>query len=423
MKTPLSRRTLIRAGGAAIALPFLDAMVPAGLRAAEKSASPRRLVLIHRPLGTYHPYLVPGQAGPAYQPTRYLQKLEGLRGHFTLLSGISHLGYPNSHHTESAIFTGVDPAGIARSDDIHNSVSLDQLVAERVGPETRVRSLTLNTANCASLSWNRKGVPVPWTRGRSDLFRQLFIDGTREEIDSELRRLAHGRSILDGARDQFKTIAKNLGAADRERLEVMATSIREAEQLLYQEEAWVSKPKPVVAATEKDFSDQTNTWLESQQRWYALIRLALQTDSTRVIVYGTGEMNNNNIGDLAIGHHDASHHGKNPEKIEQFARYEEKEYANFAAFLDLLKQTEEPGGNILDHSSVLLTSNLGDASAHASHNLPTFLAGGGFRHQGHLAFDPNNNQPLSNLYVRILQRFGIESEQFGSSKGVLSELG
>ncbi len=422
MPQPLSRRTLLRAGAASITLPLLDAMLPP-LRAETQGASPKRMVLIHRPLGTYHPYLVPQETGLHYEAPRYLKTLEAHRSHFTLFSGIAHLGYPNSHHTESAIFTGVGPAGVARADDIHNTISLDQEVAEHVGGATRVRSLTLNTANCASLSWNRKGVPVPWTRGRSQLFRQLFIDGSPEEIEKELQRLAHGRSILDGMREQLKTLSNRLGAADRNRLAIMETSIREAETLLHQEEAWAARPKPVVKAIEQDFSDQAQSWLESQQRWYALIHLALQTDSTRVIVYGTGEMNNANVPDLTIHHHDASHHGKNPEKIEQFARYEEKEYANFARFLDLLRDTHEPGGPLLDSTQVLLTSNLGDASAHASNNLPTFLAGGGFKHQGHMAFDADANYPLSNLYVRMLQQFGLETDRFGSNTGILSELG
>lgn len=422
MIKPLSRRTVLRAGAASITLPLLDAMMPR-VQADSNASSPKRIVLIHRPLGTYHPHLVPKESGPDYQATRYLKKLDAHRGRFTLLSGVGHLGYPNSHGTESAIFTGVEPAGIARADDIHNTISIDQEIADRIGGETRVRSLTLNTANCASLSWNRKGVPVPWTRNRTQLFRRLFIDGTPEAIEREVHRLEHGRSILDGMRAQLKSLKGRLGSADRERLAIMESSIREAETLLHQEEAWATKPKPVVAAKEADFSSRTQHWLESQQRWYRLVHLALQTDSTRVIVYGTGELNNNNVADLAIGHHDASHHGKNPDKIEQFARYEEKEYANFAAFLDIMHNTTEPGGTLLDHTQILLTSNLGDASAHASDNLPTFLAGGGFKHQGHLAFNPDENYPLSNLFVRMLQKFDFQTDRFGSSTSVLSELG
>ena len=424
MKKPLPRRTFLKAGAATLALPTLDAMMPVGLRAEAKAKSPARMVLLHRGLGTYHPYLVPEKAGKDFASTRYLKTLEAHRERYTLFSGVSHLGYPNSHTTSAATFTGVGPEGVARGDDIRNTVSLDQVAAEQVGNETRVRSLTLNSmGGAASLSWNPKGVPVPKDGNRASIYKRLFIDGTPEEIERETKRLAHGHSILDDMRGQLKSLSSELGAADRDRMELMETSIREAEVLLKQEQAWIAKPKPKVNEISSKFSDKASNWVESQNRWYGLIRLALQTDSTRVIVFGIGEHNNQGVPDLEIGHHDASHHGKDPSKIEQFARYEEKDYQNFAGFLDQLTETNEPGGTLLDHTQVLLTSNLGDASAHASNNLPTFLAGGGFKHQGHLRFDEENNYPLSNLYLRMLQKFGVETDQFGSSTGTLSEIG
>jgi hypothetical protein len=424
MKKALPRRTFLRAGAATLALPSLDAMLPCGLHAESKSKPPARMVLLHRGLGTYHPYLVPEKTGKEYVAPRYLKALEEHRGRFTLFSGISHLGYPNSHTTSAATFTGVGPEGVARGDDIRNTVSLDQVAAEHVGNQARVRSLTLNSmGGAASLSWNRKGVPVPKDGNRASIYKRLFIDGTPAGIERETKRLAHGHSILDDMRGQLKSIHSQLGATDRERMELLETSIREAEVLLNQEEAWIAKPKTEVDEPASKFADRTDNWVESQNRWYGLIRLALQTDSTRVIVFGIGEHNNQGVPDLEIGHHDASHHGKDPAKIEQLARYEEKDYQNFAGFLDQLTETNEPGGSLLDHTQVLLASNLGDASAHASSNLPTFLAGGGFKHQGHLRFDEENNYPLSNLYLRMLQKFGVQTEQFGSSTGTLSELG
>lgn len=420
----LTRRTFIRAGAVSLGLPMLDAMLPEKSNAGMKTDGgiPSRMVLIHRPLGTYHPFLVPEKSGPDYAPTRYLKPLQAHRKNLTLISGISHKGYPNSHHTESAMFTGVSPEGLARADDIHNTISMDQLTSEKIGHLTRVPSLTLNTANCASLSWNRKGVPVPWERSKANLFKKLFIDGTPDEIAREIKRLEHGRSILDGMRNQLKSLGASLGSADRERLELLASSIREAEKMLLQDEAWVSKPKPRVEATVRQF-EQSQHWIESQQQWYGLIYLALQTDSTRVVVLGLGEQGQQNIPDLSIGHHDASHHGKDPAKIEQFARYEEKEYQTFAGFLDKLSATTEAGKPLLDSTQVLMASSLGDASAHSSDNLPVFLAGGGFKHKGHLAFDQKNNYQLSNLYVRMLQKMGIETQKFGASTGILGDLG
>jgi hypothetical protein len=427
-KYMLDRRSFLRAGAVTIGLPLFDAFAPRRMRAhadeqtQSEAGSPKRMVLIHRPLGTYHPYLIPETSGPDFVAPRYLQKLAAHRQHLTVFSGISHRGYPNSHHTESAIFTGVSPEGIARADDIHNTISLDQVVAEQIGSQTRVPSLTLNTANCASLSWNRKGVPIPWERSRPNLFRRLFLDGSPDEVQRELVRLAHGRSILDGMRDQLRTLNRDLGPRDRARMEILTASIREAEAMLLQDEAWVAKPKPKVEAAQKEF-EQAEHWIAGQQQWYRLIHLALQTDSTRVIVLGLGEQGMQNVPDLSIGHHDASHHGKEPSKIEQFARYEEKEYANLAGFLDKLFTTTERDGSLLDHTQVLIASNLGDASAHAGDNLPVILAGGGFNHCGHQAFDVKNNFPLSNLYLRMLQKMGLPVERFGSSTGSLSEFG
>jgi hypothetical protein len=202
----------------------------------------------------------------------------------------------------------------------------------------------------------------------------------------------------------------------------MAGSIREAEQFLVQEKAWAARPKPSVNADIKEF-ERHEHWVAAQAQWFRLIHLALQTDSTRVIVYGVGEHGQNGQPDLQIGHHDASHHGKDPSKIDQLGRYEEKEYRNFATFLDGLHAAAEEDTTLLERTQVLFTSNLGDAAKHSSDNLPTILAGGGYRHAGHLAFNREQNTPLSNLFVRMLQRMGIETGRFGSSTGVLSELG
>ena len=421
----LSRRTFLRSGAVALALPFLDAMIPLGLSGSKASAAgvqPKRMVLLHRPLGTFYDFLFPQKAGLEYEQTRFLKILEPHRGQFTVFSGMGHVGYPNSHHTEPAIFTGVSPDGVKRADDIHNSISLDQIVLKKYGAETRVPHLVLNTANCASLSWNEKGIPVPFENNRANVFRRVFMDGTPDEVAREVKRLENGQSILDGVRDQLKSLNRDLGNADRERLDILTTSIREAEGFLKQDEAWSSRPKPKVTAVIKEF-EQAEHWVAAQAQWFTLLHLALQTDSTRVIVLGLGEHDQQNLPDLAIGHHDASHHGKEPAKIEQLARYEEKEYANLSGFLNKMKTTSEDGRSLLDQTQVLFVSNLGDASAHSSDNLPVLLAGGGFKHQGHVAFDRKKNMPLSNLYVRMLRQMDIESDRFGSSTGVLSEIG
>jgi hypothetical protein len=418
----LSRRTFLRSGAVVLGLPLLNAMLPCGLRAEQQAAAlrPRRLLLIGRVLGTNAQYFFPQKAGLDYEATRYLKLLEAHRGRFTVVSGMSHRDYPNSHHTESGLFTGMTPERIQRADDIRATVSLDQLVAEKVGGETRFASVLMGRAN-QPMTYNRSGVPVPTEEKPEAIFRRLFMDGTREEIAHETQRLRDGHSILDGLRGQLQSLGRDVGAADRARLDLMATSIREAERELAQAEAWVSKPKPKVDRRAEDFRGAD--WSSGQKMRYDLAFLAFQTDSTRVAMALEGEAGPGDAPDTQIGQHDASHHGQAPEKIEQFARYEEEETRHIAGLLDKLHTASDGDASLLDRTTVLWCSNIGNPSAHASNNLPVFIAGGGFKHRGHLAFDRASNAPLSNLYLRVLRQFGIEDVSFGSSTAVLSELG
>ena len=419
----LDRRTFLRAGAVAVGLPLLDAMIPAAYGQESKARvvafQPRRMVLIHRPLGTYHPYLVPATTGPKFESTRFLKPLEPFRGQFTVFSGMGHPDYPNSHGTEPAIFTGV-PEFNER--DLHNSISLDQVAARSVGNATRFPYLLLNKVWSQSLAWNEKGIPIPHEGDPVTVFRRMFVEGTPEEVRREMKRLQHGKSILDDLRGQLKLLSLGLGRGDRERIEILTNSIREAEGQLQQEEFWSAKPKPKVAMTLADMQKPANDWISSQNKWLALMHLALQTDATRVIVLGTNEHDMANVPDLQIQHHDASHHGKDPAKIEQLSRYEDHEFATFGQFLGKLADTRENGTTLLDNTQVLFTSNLGDASAHSSSNLPVVLAGGGYKHQGHVAFDTGKNKPLCNPYVRMLHQMGVETDRFGSSDGAIGEI-
>lgn len=420
----MDRRRVLRAGAVSLGLPLLDAMIPSSYgaesRAVAASMQPSRMVLIHRPLGTYHPYLVPKTTGLKYEKTRFLDKLEPFRGKFTVFSGMGHPEYPNSHGTEPAIFTGVAEFN---ERDLHNSISLDQVAAKKIGDQTRFPYLLLNRTWSQSLSWNEKGVPIPHEGDMGTVFRKMFIEGTPEEVRRETRRLAQGRSILDDLRGQLKSLGANLGSSDRQRMEVLANSIREAEKLLQQESFWSSKPKPRTDLTLGELQKPSENWISLQNKWLSLMHAALQTDSTRIIVITLQEHGNNNVPEIQIGHHDASHHGKDPAKIEQLSRYEDREFETFAKFLERLVATREGDFCLLDRTQVLFTSNLGDASAHSSTNLPVLLAGGSYKHQGHVAFHDGKNRPLCNLYVRMLQNMGIETERFGSSSGTVSEIG
>lgn len=422
----MSRRSTLKAGAVTLGLPLLDAMIPALARgeAAKSSEAPKRIVMSVRALGTNAEYFFPEQNGPKFETPRYLKILEKHRQRYTVFSGISHLGYPNSHHTEAGLLTGVAPEGMQRSDDIKNTISLDQYVAEHVGHHTRFSYLymgTHNTGSLGGLSYTRDGVIVPGETRPERIFSQLFIDRSAEEVERELRRLDDGQSILDEVRDQLGSLRRNVGTSDRDRLDLFASSIRDAEKALKQNQAWAARPKPKVDRTLDDY--RNTNWSTIQQMYYDLAFLAIQTDSTRTILIREPEGSAGSAPGASINQHAASHHGQDPTKIEQFAKFEEEETRNFAGFLDKLAQAPEGNSTLLDRTSVLWASNIGNPSAHASANLPILLAGGGFKHQGHIGFDREKNYPLSNLYVRVLQQLDIEADRFGSSTSVLSELG
>jgi len=375
------------------------------------------MVLIGQPLGMYGPNFFPEKAGRDYEPSRYLKLLQAHRDQFTVFSGMSHR-YAAGHFAEVGIMTGVAPEFI-RDKEIKNGISLDQEAASQIGNQTRFPSLILGSGD---ISWNRRGVRIPSEGRATQVFRKLFIAGTPEEESRELQRVKDGESILDDMGDQLKALGRRVSSSDRERLDLFLSSVREAEHSLQQDEHWSTTPKPHV-----DFPTPTSDFggpqlLERSRQWYNIVHLALQTDSTRVVSLWLGTQERPDIVGVNLGHHDASHHGQDPGKLEQLALIEEAEIRMLGEFLDKMKATEEGDHTLLDRTAVLYTSNLGNSSSHDNNNLPIILAGGGFKHKGHIAFDTKNNTLLSNLYVRMLHQIGIEAKTFGASNGVISEI-
>lgn len=414
----LDRRTLLRASGVAIGLPFLEAMIPASPAAAKEAlAQHPRMLLIGQPLGLYGPNFFPDQAGRDYTPSRYLKLLEAHRDRFTVFSGISHR-YAAGHFAEVGLFTGVAPEFI-REKSIKNGISLDQEAAAHLGNQTRFPSLILGGGDVA---WNRRGVRIPAESRATQVFRKLFIAGTPQEMAREMQRVRDGQSILDDVGDQIQALSQSVSATDRNRLDLFLSSLREAEQALRQDEHWSTTPKPHV-----DFETPTSDFggaqlIERSRQWYDIVRLALETDSTRVVSLWLGTQERPDIAGVNLGHHDASHHGQDPAKLEQLALIEEAEIKVLGEFIDKMKQTSDGEQSLLDRTAVLYASNLGNSSSHDNNNLPILLAGGSFRHQGHLAFDTQDNTRLANLYVRILHHMGIEADRFGASDGIISEI-
>lgn len=412
----LHRRTFLRAAGVSLALPLLDAHATG----APAVKPPRRMVCINTPLGLHPAAFFPEKAGKDYALSPYLEVVKEFRDDFTVISGLSHPDVGPSHDSNYSILTGA-PHPEQRA-GFKNTVSLDQFAADFLHGQTRYSSLPLSCEGFG-LAWTKSGAPVPTESWPSSVFAKLFIEGRPDEVEAQKRRLQDGQSILDAVREQAKDARDAAGARDREKLDEYLTSVRELEQRLAQNEAWAKKPKPKVAAKQPQNVQNSTDLIAKTRVWFDLIHLALQTDSSRLVtlqLLGTSGVPP--IPGVSLGHHDLSHHGKDPTKIDQLKTLETEKMKTLRDFLKKLKETKEDGGTLLDRTTVFFTSNLADASTHGVKNLPVLLAGGGFTHGRHLAFDPKTNPPLCNLYVSMLQRLGLEVDSFGSSTGTLTGL-
>jgi hypothetical protein len=415
-----SRRTFLKAAGVSLALPWLEGLAP--VRAFGAAAKPRRrMVCLCTPLGLHPPDFIPEKPGRDYKLTTYLEVLKDLRNDFTVASGLCHAGMsPGFAHQASASFlTGAEGAG---RPGFKNSISLDQFAAEKIGGQTRFPSLALS-AEGAGLSWTRTGALVPAHLSPSRVFARLFLDGRPDEVRAQVTRLADGRSILDDVHDQARSLRSGLGAEQRDKLDEYLTSVRELEQRLSRDEAWCKTPKPKVAVPPPQDITNVADLIGRARLLFDLTYLALQTDSTRIVtIMLAGSTFVPPIAGVSLGHHDLSHHGKDPGKLAQLRIVETETMKVFGDFLTKLKQSKEDGSSLLDLTTVFLGSNLGDGSSHSVKNLPVLVAGGGFKHGSHLAFNPQNPPPLCNLFVSMLQRLGIEADKFSSGKSTLTGL-
>jgi hypothetical protein len=378
------------------------------------------MVCICTPLGLHPAFFFPQRAGKDYEPTPYLDVLNDFRDDFTVVSGLSHPDVGPSHDSLYSFLTAAPHPELRAG--FRNTISLDQFAAERIGGETRYPALALSCEGF-SLSWTRSGAIVPSDSWPSSVFARLFLEGRPEEVQAQARRLRDGRSVLDAVGDQARQIRSGLGGDDRDKLDEYFTSVRELEQRLAVAEKWSKVPKPRVDAKPPQNVTSPADLVGRARVWFDLIHLALQTDSTRLVtllLLGTSLVPP--VRGVSLGHHDLSHHGQDPNKIEQLKKIELEEITTLRDFLKKLKGTKEDGVSLLDRTTVFFSSNLGNASTHATRNLPVLLAGGGFKHGRHVAFDPKSAPPLCNLYVSMLQRLGIETDRFGSGTGTLTGL-
>ncbi|MGE0606536.1 MAG: DUF1552 domain-containing protein [Pirellulales bacterium] len=420
MNQPFHRRNLLRAAGVTLALPMLDSLLPRARAGQQAAAVPRRMVCICTPLGVHPEAFFPQEAGKDYGLTPYLEPLEELRDDFTVISGLSHPDVGSSHDSIFSFLTAAPHPEVRAG--FRNSISLDQVAAEHIGDQTRFASLSLS-AEGFGLSWTRSGALIPSDLYPAQVFARLFLEGRPDEVQNQARRLRDGQSILDSVREQARRMQPALGTKDREKVDEYFTSVRELEQRMATAEEWSKRPKPKVDVPQPQNNPNSADLIGKNRLMFDLIHLALQTDSTRLVtmlLLGTSQVPP--IPGVSLGHHDLSHHGQDPQKIAQLKTLELEKMKTVQELLAKLKNTQEQGESLLDRTTVFFSSNLGNASNHSSKNLPVLLAGGGFQHGQHLAFDPDNPPPLSNLYVSMLQRLGIEADHFGSSNGTLTGL-
>jgi hypothetical protein len=401
-----------------LSLPLLEAMLPGQACAAETTAvaSPRRFLAINIPLGFLPEKFFPAEEGKTYAPSEYLSQAEPLRNDFTVFSGLSHPGVDGGHSAEKSFLTAAPSPG---SRNFKNTISLDQFIARQIGEQTRFASLTLGDH---SLSWSANGVAIPAEQSPAKAFARLFLSGTVKEVAAQERELEEGRSIMDTVLEDAKSMERSVSAADRTKLDQFFTAVRETEQRLVKAQAWSQTPKPKVNAEPPGKISDADL-IGMFRAHFDVIRLAFETDSTRVVALGgTGYGTVPLIKGVELGYHGLSHHGKNPDMMRQLELIERATMDAFFQFLKALKGSVDGEATLLDRTEVLLGSNLGNASGHLTTNLPILLAGGGFRHGQHLAFDQKNNFPLPNLFVSMLQRMGLESSSFATSTGTMRGL-
>jgi hypothetical protein len=380
----------------------------------EPGSEPRRIVLINLGLGLYSPAFYPQQAGKEFQASEYLKILDDFRDDYTVISGLSHPGVVGGHATESRIFNGTP--SIRKM-----GISLDQYAAKFIGEFTRFDTLPLSMRN-ASFSWSADGSPVPAESSMSTVFNRLFADEGASGKAAARRAVDRSRSILDLINGQARRLSPRISSTDRAKMDEFSTSVREVERRLAKSELWLDTPKPSVDAEPPVDPASRAEFITRMKNIFDIAYLSLKTDSTRIITFDIFEQNSVNIEGVNNAYHGLSHHGKDSSNISQLKLIETEIIEQIQNFLSRLKQTQENDTTLLDRTTVLLTSNLGNASNHSNRSLPVLLAGGRFKHGQHLVFDPPDTTPLCNVFVSMLQQLGIETDSFGTSTGTLPGL-
>lgn len=448
LKRAISRRAVLRGGCAALALPALDAMVPALARGAVRQ-QPLRLAFVYVPNGIIMKHWTPEAVGADFALSSALEPLGPCRNQLLLLSGLAQnsgraLGDGAGDHARAAAsyLTGIHPKKTEGA-DIHNGVSVDQVAARNIGQATRLPSIELGleggglVGNCDSgyscaytnsIAWGGPQTPLPPELNPRAVFERLFGDGELHDRATRLRLAREERSLLDFVLEDAGKLRRDLGATDRTKLDEYLSSVREIERRIQMSEKQdrergdsetlePSLPKPAGVPV---------TFEQYARLMFDLMVVAFQTDSTRVVTFMIGREGSNrtyrSIG-VPEAHHGLSHHMGNEERIAKLAKINRLHVELMGYFLTKLKAIPDGDGTLLDHSIIVYGSGLSDGNAHWHHDLPVLLAGGAngaFRMGRHLRYD--SETPLNNLFLAILDTMGVRETALGDSSGRLPRL-
>jgi hypothetical protein len=437
-KMAMPRRTFLRGAGAALALPLLDAMIPAATALAQTPArGVRRIGFVFVPMGCDHARWTPEGRGKLGQLTQCLSPLEPVKQQLTVVTNMElQNSYPGTHDTSNSGFLSAAFAKHTESSDYFLGATADQVAAQQIGQDTQLRSLELamdlnplagvcnNGYACVyqnNLSWSSPTTPLPSEAHPRLVFERLFGEGgTTAERRAALKSRA---SLLDSFTDDIARLKGAVGTGDRARVDGYLDSIREIERQIQRAEAGASKnPMPEIerpVGVPEMFADHARLL-------YDLQVLAFQGDITRVVSFQfTRELNNRTYPEIGVPdpHHPTSHHGNDPEKVLKIAKINTFHASLFSEFLQKLQATPEGDGTLLDNTVYLYGSGMGNPSLHDHVNLPILVAGGaatGMKGGQHIRYDEGT--PLANLHLTLLDRVGVRLDQFGDSDGTVENL-
>lgn len=438
-KTALPRRTLLRGFGTAIALPLLDAMIPS-LTAAEATpaaaANLRRLGYVYMPMG-FNPADWTPQSETLDELPPSLQSLSAVKDQVSVVTGMDlQNAYPGSHATSNSAFLSAAQAKLTESSDYYLGTTVDQIAAKQIGHETQLSSLELsmdllstvgqcdNGYACVyqnNLAWSSPTTPLPSEAHPRLVFEQLFGEGgTPEQRSQALRRRA---SLLDAVTVEIQRLKGRVGSDDRNKIDQYLESIREVERRIdHAEKSANDNPLPDLdrpVGVPAAYADHARLMFDLQL-------LAFQGDITRIVTFQLArEASTRTYPEIGVPepHHPVTHHGGNPEKLKKVAKINQFHVSLFAEFLEKMQAVPEGDGNLLDHSLYMYGSGMGDPDAHDHTNLPILVAGGAagkMRGGRHIKYD--KPEPLANLHLTLLNKFGVPLETFADSTGRVENL-